>query len=111
MPTDAELKQYADQLPPIYRNILAAFPEVEPRRHAGYGLAFQTLAMYFANRKLEHGFGEVQEACRRLAALGFFEIRNGIFAHPTDLGEQLIAAVSGKRTAGIGLPELPQPTW
>ena len=111
MPTDAELKQYASQLPSIYRDILAAFPEIEPGRNAGYGLAFQTLAMHFANRKIEHGFGEVQEACQRLARLGFVEIRNAIFAHPTELGERLIAIVSGKRAAAMSLPELPKPTW
>jgi len=111
MPTTVELKAYADALPPIYRDILAAFPEIEPGRKAGYGLAFQTLAMHFANRRIPHGFGEVQEACRRLAEKGFFDIRNEIFAHPTDLGEQLISAISGRRAPAARLPDLPQPTW
>ena len=94
MPSDAEIAAYAKDLPPIYRDILAAFPEVEPGRKAGYGLAFQTLAVHFANTCRSYALAEVQEACRQLAESGFFEIKNEIFAHPTDLGERLIAAVS-----------------
>lgn len=111
MPTDAELKAYAVKLPAIYRDILAAFPEVEPGRKAGYGLAFQTLAIHFATHRVGHALGEVERACRRLADSGFIDIRNEIFAHPTDLGEQLIAAVSGIRAPVENLPELPVPTW
>ena len=111
MPPDAELSAYAQKLPPIYRDILAAFPEVEPGRKVGYGLAFQTLAAHFYNRRLEHGFAEVQEACRQLADMGFLEIRNNIFAHPTELGESLIAILSGKRAPEFRIPALPRPTW
>jgi hypothetical protein len=111
MPTDKELREYASRLPDIYRDILAAFPEVEPRRKKGYGLAFQTLAAHFANRRIEHGLDEVLEACRQLAEMGFIEIRNEIFAHPTDLGEELIAAITGKRAAAGNVPVLPSPTW
>jgi hypothetical protein len=112
MPSDAELATYSVALPPIYRDILAAFPEVEPGRKAGYGLAFQTLAMHFANTGRAHGFDEVQEACLHLAENGIIEIRNRIFAHPTDLGEQLIAAVSGRpRAVASRVPQLPARTW
>src|SRR5438552_13892351 len=99
MPSDTDMKRYAQTLPPIYRDIMAAFPEIEPRRGAGYGLAFQTLAMHFANTGRDHSFNEVREACLRLAENGFIEINNEIFAHPTDLGEQLIAAVTDKPVA------------
>ena len=112
MPSDAEITAYARSLPPIYRDILAAFPEIEPGRKAGYGLAFQTLAMHFANIRRGYSLGEVQEACKRLAEAGFIEIKNGIFAHPTDLGEQLIAAVTGgPRASSSSLPQLPARTW
>ena len=36
-------KDYVDSLPEIYQDILAAFPEIEPARNAGEGLAYQTL--------------------------------------------------------------------
>ncbi len=111
MPTDAELAEYAERLPPIYRDILAAFSEVYPRRRAGDGLAFQTLAIHFINRSLEHGADEVREACQRLASAGLFEIRNQFFAHPTELGERLIAILTGKQASEERVPELPVPTW
>ena len=112
MPTDAEMAAYAKKLPPIYRDIMAAFPAIEPGRKAGYGLAFQTLTMHFTNIGKEYSFGEVQDACMRLADSGFIEVRNGIFAHPTDLGEQLIAAVTERpRASSSAIPQLPAHTW
>ena len=112
MPTDAEMSEYAKRLPAIYRDIMAAFPEIEPGRKAGFGLAFQTLAMHFANNRKGYSFGEVQDACRRLEDSGFVEIKNEIFAHPTDLGEQLIAAVTNRpRASSPGVPQLPARTW
>jgi len=112
MPSDAEMTAYAQNLPDIYRDIMAAFPAIEPRRKAGYGLAFQTLAMHFANTGSGYGLGEVQEACMRLADSGFIEIKNEIFAHPTDLGEQLIATVTDRpRASRSAVPDLPTRTW
>jgi hypothetical protein len=112
MPTDAELKAYAQSLPDIYRDIMAAFPEIEPNRKAGNGLAFQTLAIYFANTRKGHSLPEVQEACTTLAANGFLEIKDDIFAHPTDLGEKLIAAVTDKpRASSSSVPKLPTRLW
>lgn len=112
MPSDAEMAAYAQQLPSIYRDVLAAFPEIEPRRKAGYGLAFQTLAMHFVNTRRRWLLGDVQEACRQLTEHGFLEIKNGIFAHPTNLGEQLIAAVTGGPPASNeGVPQLPAQPW
>ena len=112
MPTDAEMAAYAQQLPSIYRDIMAAFPQIEPHRKAGYGLAFQTLAMHFANTGRGWVLGDVQQACKQLADNGFIEIKNGIFAHPTSVGEQLIAAVTGKPLApDKQVPQLPAQPW
>jgi len=112
MPSDAEMTAYAKSLPDIYRDIMKAFPAIEPDRKAGYGLAFQTVAMHFANTRRGYSLEEVQEACMRLADQGFIEIKNGIFAHPTDLGEQLIAAVTDRpRASSLSLPPLPARTW
>jgi hypothetical protein len=112
MPSDLEMADYAQRLPPIYRAIMAAFPAIDPGRNAGYGLAIQTLAMHFANTRSGYSFGEVQEACLQLEHRGFIEIKNGIFAHPTELGEQLIAVVTNRpRASGPGVPQLPTPTW
>ncbi len=112
MPNEKDLHAYADVLPEIYRDILAAFPAIEPRRNPGYGLAFQTLAAYFANTRKPWTFGDVQAACEQLADGGFVEIKNGIFAHPTEIGEQLIAAVTGKTpAANVAVPALPTRPW
>jgi len=119
MPSATELGAYVKKLPPIYRDILKAFPEIEPGRKAGQGLAFQTLTVHLNGsgmikgiRRNRYSFEEVQEACRRLAEMGFIEIRNEIFAHPTELGEKLIAAATGKEPAPqMSVPELPRPTW
>jgi hypothetical protein len=107
------MRDYAKSLPDIYREIMAAFPEIEPRRGAGYGLAIQTIAMHFANSGIPFSLGEIREAIFQLASRGFIEIRNDIFAHPTDLGEQLIAIVSGKQMATSShVPALPPPpSW
>jgi hypothetical protein len=112
MPTDAEIKSYANNLPQIYRDIMAAFPAIEPGRKAGYGLAFQTIAMHFANLRRSWLLGDVQEACKHLADRGFIEIKNRIFAHPTSLGERLIAAVTGAPSvSNESVPALPVQTW
>jgi hypothetical protein len=112
MPSADEMTTFAKSLPPIYRDVMAAYPAVEPERKAGYGLAYQTLAMHFANTGRSYSLGDVQEACQQLADNGFLEIKNGIFAHPTDLGEQLITALTGKPAAArSSLPRLPARTW
>ena len=90
-------RSYAERLPDIYRDILAAFPAIEPGRKKGYGLAFQTLTMHFINTSKQWSLGDVEAACKQLAENGFIEIKNGIFAHPTEDGEELIAAVTGKK--------------
>jgi hypothetical protein len=112
MPSDAEMIAYAKSLPPIYRDLMAAFPGIEPGRRAGDGLAFPTLAIHFVNIGLEYSFSDVQQACLRLAEEGFIDIKNDIFAHPTALGEQLIAAVTGEPPAtNKSVPPLPARTW
>lgn len=112
MADDAQITAYARDLPPIYRDILAAFPAIEPGRKAGYGLAFQTIAVHFANKHRSYSLGDVQQACQRLAAEGFIDVKNEIFAHPTDLGEKLIAAVTELPPAPApSIPQLPARTW
>lgn len=112
MPSDSELQSYAGRLPQIYRDILGAFPEIEPGRSAGSGLALQTLAAHFANTHRGHDLGMVRAACIRLVKNGILEMRNGIFAHPTDIGERLISIVANKPMAPQAeIPELPSRTW
>ena len=80
MITDAQLQAYAKELPDIYREILAAFPRIEPTRSQGYGLAFQTLAADFESRKLGLGLGEIIQACEQLGHHGLVEINTRLRA-------------------------------
>jgi len=108
MATDEELRRYAEGLPEIYREILAAFPRLMPTRKAGYGLAYQSLDADFEGRGLRYTMGELMLACEKLRERGFVEIKHGFFVSPTDLGEQLISAVAGREPAvPLTVPDLP----
>jgi hypothetical protein len=74
MPSDAEMAAYARSLPPIYRDILAAFPEIEPGRKAGIPDIGDAFRQYPPRA---HGLGEVQGACKQLAESGFIVPRGG----------------------------------
>ena len=90
MPTREQLEHYAEQLSPIYREIMAAFPRIEPTRKRGYGLAIQTISMRFSNEGKSFGISEIQRAVEKLREGGFVEVKNGFFVHPTDIGEGLV---------------------
>jgi hypothetical protein len=107
MLTDEQLRAYADSVPSIYREILGAFPRIEPSRRYGYGLAYQTLAADFENRSMTYGVGEIIQACQELERNGLVEIKNSIFVHPTTLGERLIAFVTGKHAPAVQVDPLP----
>ncbi len=109
MATDEQLRQYAESLPAIYQEILAAFPRIEPNRRQGYGLAFQTLAADFASLEKGISLGELIQACQKLEQHEVVEINNSIFVHPTTLGERLIAIITGKQAPAVKVPSLPAP--
>src|SRR5437588_5548254 len=96
MPTDEQLRAYVEALPPIYREILAACPRIEPSRRQGYSLAFQTLAADFETRDVPFSLGEILLAGQELERNGLIEIKHQIFLHPTALGERLIALLAGQ---------------
>lgn len=101
-----DLEAYAAELPDIYRDILAVFPTVDPGRKMGYGLAFQTIMVALNNR---YSLGQIQLACSQLANYDLIEIRNGMFAHPTPLGEAVISKISGRAVPSSEIPPLPPP--
>ncbi len=107
MPTDTQLRAYVEALPSIYREILAAFPRLEPGRRQGYGLAFQTLAADFENRGRRFDLEQIMQACGELEDKGLIEVRNGIFARPTELGERLIGLVTGQQAPTLKVEPLP----
>ena len=95
------IDEYVKSLPAIYYDVLAAFPQFDPTRKVGHGLSYQSL---YSALNEEYTLGQIRMACERMAEGGVMEIKNEIFAHPTPLGEELIAAVTG---GGVPLPEVP----
>jgi hypothetical protein len=94
-------KEYLRGLPTIYQNILQSFPKLEPGRKAGYGLAYQTLSAALSKY---YSFGEIVKACENMADGGAVEIRNKIFVHPTELGEEIIAEMTGQKAPQEEVP-------
>lgn len=107
-------QEYLDQIPPIYLDVLAAYPRIDPVRKKGYGLAVSTIYANLENEKKPYTLGEVREACENLVASGVVQIQNDIFAHPTDLGEELIASLTKQPIPEKAVPPFPplppQPT-
>lgn len=89
MPISAE---YVDSLPEIYRDMLAAFPQFNPTRMAGQGLSYQSLYLGLDDK---YTLGQIMKAGENMAEGGVLEIEGKLFACPTPLGEELIAAITG----------------
>jgi hypothetical protein len=109
MATEEELRRYAESLPPIYREILAAFPRIEPTRRQGDGLAFQTLAVDFDSQGKGFSLGQIMQACEQLEQQGLIKTKHRIFAHPTPLGERIIGIITGQLAQPVTVDRLPSP--
>lgn len=123
MPTDDELRAYVEQLPPIYRDILAAYPAINPERKFGGSL----MAMSLVDRlgpdiddqrgeffDAEYDEDEVLDALYQLEARHFLDRHPALGAasfSPTPLGERLITLLTGSTPRPKGAPPLPQPAW
>ena len=59
--------EYVNSLPEIYRDMLAAFPQFNPTRKVGYGLAFQSL---YSALDGKYTLGEIKMACENMAKGG-----------------------------------------
>ena len=101
--------EYVESLPDIYRDVLIAFPQFNPNRKFGYGLTYQSLAAALDEK---YTFGQIKMACENMAKGGVMKIKHTVFACPTPLGEELIAAVTGGTVApGLEVPPFnPPPT-
>ena len=99
-------EQYVQSLAEIYRDVLAAFPSFDTTRKVGHGLSFQSLYSALDGR---YTLGEIKTACLEMAKGGVMTIKNEIFAHPTDTGEELIVKISGKNVAEPQVPAFKPP--
>lgn len=84
--------EYVNSLPEIYRDVLAAFPQFNPTRMAGHGLSFQSL---YSALDGKYTLGQIVKAGENMTEGGVVEIEGKLFAYPTSLGEELIAAITG----------------
>lgn len=95
---------YIAEIPQIYRDILASFPDIFPPRAKGDGLAVQTL---HAALHEKYSLAEIHAACKELEKKRFVEIKHGVFVHPVELGEELIAKLTGGKIPAELVPPLP----
>ena len=122
-PTGEQLKEFAEQLPPIYRDILAAFPGINPERKTGGALMAMSLVDRFGPQiddqreeyfDADHDEDEILDALQQLEDRGFLarHPRLGQLSYaPTPLGERLISRLTGRNPRPKGAPPLPQLTW
>ena|SRR5262245_5711702 len=99
-------QEYVKSLPPIYRDLLAAFPRFDPTRKVGHGLSYPSL---YSALNGKYSLGEIRLACERMAQAGVMEIKNEIFAQPTAMGEEVIAAVTGGAVSVEAVPPFSPP--
>jgi hypothetical protein len=69
-------------------------------------LAIQTIHAHLHDA---YRLGEIREACAEMARKNVVDIRNGIFVHPLEVGEELIAKLSGEAIAPVQVPAFPDP--
>jgi len=114
MPTPAQLKEYADSLPPIYRDILVAFGRAaSPYRRYLQGMSVDVLLTDLINHGLGYHASEVYSALEKLEEAGFVHVDVADLpgVDPTVMGEELLEIVSGKKAEMVLVPDLPKPNW
>lgn len=117
-PTDEQLKAYAERLPEIYKQVLAAFPDQSPDRRAGDGLAYESVDEYLVRSAPDwyrtQDLPKVLEQLERREFVKWHRYSDhpGVdFCTPTPLGERLITSLTGHRPTEREIPPLPEPTW
>jgi hypothetical protein len=112
MPTPEQLKAYADSLPDIYRQVLKALHAADPDRRYGDKVIPHLLWQQLATVRSEYVHREYQFALEELAQSGFLVYEDEPdWWRVTDVGEELLTAVTGKRAKTVVVPPLPKPNW
>jgi len=109
MPTAAQMKAYADQLPAIYRDLLKAMAQTDPERVVG-----DVFVAHLVHSKLEGKYSRraIEGCLMELESQNYLSLEDRVGAiELTDLGEELLAAVTGKKPKAEVVPKLPKPTW
>lgn len=112
MPTPEQLKAYAESLPDIYRMVLKALHAANPDRREGDGVHGYEFWQQLVAVRSEYVRGDYAHALENLEASEFVRYDEEIgFYMFTPLGEDLMAAVTGKRAKKVVVPPLPKPNW
>jgi hypothetical protein len=98
--------EYTRTLPEIYRDILNAFPLIEPARASGDGLTYQSIYVHLREK---WSLDEIIKACEKMKEGGAVELRMRLFVCPTPLGESIIASLTGKKPSERQVPAFPVP--
>ncbi|MCU0706010.1 MAG: hypothetical protein MUF18_18760 [Fimbriiglobus sp.] len=112
LPSPEKIKAYADELPEIYRLVLSALHAADPDRRYGEGVVPTLLWQQLAGVRSEYVRREYLRALEELEGKGFLydDDENGLWG-VTPLGEELLAAVTGKRAKNVVVPPLPKLNW
>ena len=113
-PTDEQLREYAAKLPPIYRDILAAFQNANPHRWHGDALRIEAIRDGLPGSEFDSqrpSLRAIDVAIENMRDAGIIDDNEFTSYFPTDLGERLIAALTGRESPKAVVPPLPVPTW
>ena len=97
-------QDYVDNMPEIYKKIFSAFWMFNPTRKQGHGISANSIFSVVSDK---YTLGEVLVACDSMADNGVLEKKNGNFYHPTELGEEILLAVTGKAPVEVPPFQLP----
>ena len=121
-PTDEQLKQYVERLPVVFKatlecfvphSVIPGFGKIAHPRRAGAALTFDTIDERLRENYSHYRIGDTEDALDKLRVRGFVvEFEEPILNYkPTELGERLIAALTGEQPVPEELPELPELVW
>jgi len=113
LPTPEQMKAYADELPEAYRRVLTAVQAANPERSHGETVYLYDVMSALAEMPPPRPSSPlVHQLVQRLREGGFFD---GEPESPalrlTEMGEELLVAVTGIRTRPVDVPPLPAPKW
>lgn len=113
-PTDEQLAEYAAKLPQIYKDILAAFQNAAPNRWHGDALRIEALRDGLPGDEFgvrRPSLRAIDVAIENMRDAEILDDTGFASYFPTDLGERLITALTGRESPRAVVPPLPVPTW
>jgi hypothetical protein len=126
-PTDEQLRDYIDKMPQIYKDVLAAFPDIAPTRRRGEAILCESISGYVAEQDNDYRLADIDSAIEELIKKGvlrrsiddpsrreFHQEYKKMFpdeVFPLPIGERIIKLLTGKDVYHFELPRLPEFTW